>query len=372
MRVLVNALSVNNLSGRHVLLGHLERLADWTYGEHDYLVLYHGRNSDLCRDLGGNVDWQQCSDLTAHWAGRAAWEVSSLDRLAKKANAAFMFTPSGTVVPGFDLPQVSFAQNPWALVNGLDRSAAGHLKAALQRRNYRSAVRKAAMMIFNSEYMRGLYRDNAGREEQASAVVYQAVDDKTHDVAAVMRETVVRKPLQVLSVSAMAPHKGAETLVEAISLLHRQHGIPARLVMAGSWPDASYREKIENLIHQCNMPQYVDIRGHVDRAELWQLYAESQVFSLMSRCESFGIPAVEAQVFGTPVVSSDCCAIPEVCGQGGLFAALGDAARTAEYLSKLLSDPAVWEEYSEVALNNGARYRWESCSRGLLEMFDHI
>ena len=80
-----------------------------------------------------------------------------------------MFSPSGTVVPGLELPQVSFAQNPWALVDGLKRSAAEHVKAALQRRNYSAAVEKAAMMVYNSEYMRGLYRNNVGREELASA-----------------------------------------------------------------------------------------------------------------------------------------------------------------------------------------------------------
>jgi glycosyltransferase involved in cell wall biosynthesis len=370
MRVLVNALSVNNLSGRHVLLGHLSQLAKWTNGQHDYLVLYHRLNRDLYRDLGPNVAWLQCPGYTTHWAGRAAWEVSSLSRLAQRYRVDFMFPPSGTVVPGLELPQVSFAQNPWALVEGLKRSATEHLKAALQRRNYSAAVEKADMMVYNSEYMRDLYRSNAGRDEQSSAVVYQAIDDETHALAAGLRTKVTRQPLQVLSVSAMAPHKGAETLVEAISMVRKNHGIPARLVLVGAWPDARYKKEIEKLITRFELEEHVDIRGHVDRNDLHRLYAESQVFSLMSRCESFGIPAVEAQVFGTPVVSSKCCAIPEICGDGGIFPDPDDVEGVADALRTMLTDDKAWLGYSEAARENSRRFRWETCSRGMLRIFE--
>ncbi|GAG17383.1 unnamed protein product, partial [marine sediment metagenome] len=55
MRVVVNALSATNLSGRRVLLGHVSRLARWTAGRHEYCVLYHRANRDIRRDLGPNV-----------------------------------------------------------------------------------------------------------------------------------------------------------------------------------------------------------------------------------------------------------------------------------------------------------------------------
>jgi glycosyltransferase involved in cell wall biosynthesis len=372
VRVLVSALSVNNLSGRHVLLGHLSRLAKWTIGQHDYLVLYHRHNSDLCRDLGPNVDWLQCPGYTTHWAGRAAWEVSSLSQLAKKHRADFLFLPSGTIVQNLDFPQVSFAQNPWALVEGLERTGAEHFKAALQRRNYAAAVQKAAMMVYNSEYMRGLYRSNTGCEEQASAVVHQAIDDDTHEAAARLRNTVKRRPLQVLSVSAMAPHKGTETLVKAIALVRKQHGIPAKLMLVGAWPDNRYRKVIEELINRLELMEHVDIRGHVDRDELHRLYAESQVFSLMSRCESFGIPAVEAQAFGTPVVSSKCCAIPEVCGNGGIFQDPDDVEGVAGALYTIMTNDEAWARYSDAAVRNSQLFRWDICSRGMLRIFDHL
>ena len=372
MRILVNALSVTNLSGRHVLLGHFSRLAKWTREEHQYDVLFHSLNKDICRNLGVNVSWHQCPAFTSGWQGRAAWEMIGLPRVAAKLKSDFMFTPAGTLVPGLRLPQVVFAQNPWALVKGLTRTWPEEKKAALQRRNYRMAMQKAAFMIFNSEYMRHAYQQNAGTLERASEVVHQALDDETHEIAAQMQLNVLRKPLQILCVSAMAPHKNVETTVSALALLRNEYKISARLVLAGAWPDSEYRQKIEKLIESQDLRDAVDIEGHVSRERLYQLYAESKVFCLMSLCESFGIPAVEAQAFGTPVVSSNCCAIPEVCGEGGYYSDPADASATADCLAQLLEDQSAWSELSQKAISNASRYRWDRCSLGMLKMFDHM
>jgi glycosyltransferase involved in cell wall biosynthesis len=265
---------------------------------------------------------------------------------------------------------VVFAQNPWALVNGLVRTPAQRVKAVMQRQNYRQAVKQASLMFFNSEYMRTVYRENAGCLERESEVVYQALDDETHDLAREMRALHERKPLQILSVSAMAPHKGVEILVNALALVRQEYGLPAELILVGAWPDAGYASKIRSLVQNLGLESGVTIKGHVKRRELNQLYAESKVFALMSRCESFGIPAIEAQAFGTPVVSSNCCAIPEVCGDGGYFAEPGDAEGTAAHIAHLLAEPGEWAELSARAVKNASRYRWDLCSRPLLDMFE--
>ena len=167
MRVLVNALSVTNLSGRHVLLGHLSKLAEWTNGQHDYFVLYHKTNRNICKDLGDNVKWIQCSGYTTHWVTRTVWERTLLSSMASKLNMDLLFTPSGTAVPGLPIPQITFAQNPWCLVSVIQRKPHEKIKAALQRKVYKEAMQVSSMMIFNSKFMRQAYRKNAGFEEKS-------------------------------------------------------------------------------------------------------------------------------------------------------------------------------------------------------------
>jgi glycosyltransferase involved in cell wall biosynthesis len=106
----------------------------------------------------------------------------------------------------------------------------------------------------------------------------------------------------------------------------------------------------------------------VPRARLDQLYAESRVFCLMSRCESFGIPAVEAQLFGTPVVTATAGAIPEICGAGGVYRDPDDVAGVAAALQTLLDDDAEWRRLSAAARGNAARFAWSRCSRPLAKL----
>jgi len=369
MRVLFNALSVTNLSGRHVLLGHLSRLAKWTQGKHEYVVLFHRANQDICRNLGSNVQWVECSEHTSHWIIRSLWERIILPVRVSNLNIDMYFTPAGTAVHGLRIPQIVFAQNPWCLVNGLKRSGLEKIKVFLQKREYRKAMRDAAMMVFNSEYMRQAYRQNAGFEEKVSTVVYQAIDDETHRAAFSMRNTV-KFSTQVLSVSVMAPHKGIETLVKAVSVTRKLYEIPVNLVLAGGWPDRKYERQIRSLVNELNLESEVEFKGHVSMHDLYRYYAESKLFCLMSRCESFGIPAIEAQAFGTPVISSNCCAVPEVCGRGGVYFSPDDVNGVALKLAQLLKDDKKWSELSDAAIENAAKYRWEKCSQPLMKMFD--
>ena len=227
-------------------------------------------------------------------------------------------------------------------------------------------MRVADVLVFNSRYMQNAYRANAGFAEKRGLVVYQAVDAAPRAAAA-----VPRKPEQILCVSVMAPHKNAEALVRAFRDMRTVHP-DARLVLAGSWPDPAYARRIRALVAALGLRDAVEFAGFVAREQLDRLYAESRVFCLMSRCESFGIPAIEAQRFGIPVVSSTAGAIPEICGPGGLFRDPDDVAGIAAALRTLLEDDAEWRRLSDLARENAGRFIWSECSRPLVELVEEM
>jgi len=364
-KLLVNALSVTNPSGRHVLLGHLNRLAE-SLPETCRLVLVCRREMEAFRKgFHHQAEWEWAPAYTHCWWGRALWERLHLKCLAKRYDAVAYFTPSGVAAHALGIPQLVFAQNPWALVPSARRRRDAP-KAWLQRRAYRRAMRVADVMIFNSLYMQQAYRENAGVRERRGLVVFQAIDESSRARAAASTQ-VPRQPFQVLSVSVMAPHKNIETLVRAFQRVHQTHP-QARLILAGSWPDAGYEKRIRDEVRVLGLDDAVEFTGFVSRERLDQLYAESRIFCLMSRCESFGIPAIESQLFGTPVVSSTVCAIPEICGEGGRFCDPDDVPSIATALQALMSDDDEWQRLSGLARKNAERFTWEECSQPLIDL----
>ncbi len=372
MRVLVNALSLGSISGQHVLFGHLKQLATWTSGQHEFILLHQPKDSNVTEELRGhsNIVPASATALSHHWLTRSVWETAQLPRMMKSSGIDLYFTPSGTILPRSPVPQISLAQNPWCFVRELQTSAATRFKARLQRTAYKKAAVSADLMVYNSDHIRQLYLRNAGSSPPTQSIIaYQGINEETHDAGLRLKEFVERQDFHIVSVSAMARWKAAETIIRAVSAL-RQRGIPATLSLVGPWPDTLYEQEIRRLIDELKLTDVVRIHGKVTIAELHRHYASARVYCLMSRCESFGIPAVEAQAFGTPVVGTTTTAMHEIGGMGGMFCEPDQPEQTASLLEILLTDTRQWTQYSQAALLNVQRFRWEHCSRPLMRMFD--
>lgn len=370
MRVLVNGLSVGSLSGRHVLYGHLRQLAQWTATRHQWIVVCQAGEELPAALRVPNVEAHYAPEGCRGWLTRSAWETWELPRLMRRKRIDTYFTPNGMILPRSPAPQISLAQNPWCLTPAIHRTASERWKGRMQRAAYRRAYSRADTMVYNSRHMQELYRRNApGLPAAADCIAYQGIDDATHAAAAAAGANQPRDEWRILSVSAMAHWKGAQTLIAALKRL-RDRGHPATVSLVGPWPDAAYEARIRRQIAELDLNDAVEITGLLTDDELRNAYATARVYCLMSRCESFGIPAIEAQAFGTPVVGSNVCAMPEVCGAGGVYASPDDAGATATLLERLLTDATHWTEMSSQARANAARYRWSECSKPLLALFD--
>ncbi len=362
MRLLVNTLSIGSMSGQHVVYGFLRPFTRWMTPNHALVILHYESEKPPAEITAQGVSTICLPDNLKHWAKRTLWEATKLPQVVRQQKADLVLTVSGAITPNCPVPQITLCQNPWCYVPAAHQNWKERFKARLQRSGYTRAFRDSAMMIYISGHLRDLYRrGNPGVQETRSEIAYVGLNEDTYQAAREL-EGAPREPLSILSVSAMAPWKGAETLVKAVALL-RQREISATLKLVGPWPDVSHEQEIRRMIRGLALQDSVSILGRVSDEELHRLYGTSQVFSLMSSCESFGIPAAEAMAFGTPVVSTDCCAIAEVCKPAGQFGPVGDPEWTANALEAALTDQKQWQNWSEQARLRAATLTWENCAR---------
>jgi glycosyltransferase involved in cell wall biosynthesis len=91
-----------------------------------------------------------------------------------------------------------------------------------------------------------------------------------------------------------------------------------------------------------------------------------------SRIEGFGLPAVEAMTLGCPVIASTSRCLPEVCGDGALYADPDDPAAWLEAIVRIKSD----KELSETLIANGKRqaagYSWRKVAETYLALMAEI
>ena len=139
----------------------------------------------------------------------------------------------------------------------------------------------------------------------------------------------------VLCVARLAPEKGIDTLIRAVAAA----GVGARVAVAGS---GAQRDVLERLAAQLR----VDVRflGDVPHDDLPTVYADADVFALLSSHEPWGVVVNEAAAAGLPLVLSEAVGAAHDLlrdGENGFLVPPGDVAAAATALAMLASDRAL-------------------------------
>ena len=168
-------------------------------------------------------------------------------------------------------------------------------------------------------------------------------------------------------VGNIAPNKGIRTLIAAMDRL-KDHGITVPVYHVGR-DDTNAIERAASALRSTWRPIGL---GHVTSTQLRRLYEGAMFLAFPSLYEGFGLPVLEAQAAGVPVVASDIPVLREVAGDGALFFPRGDAAAMADRISTLLGDAARWDELSSAASENAARFSWSKSAQETADVFRRV
>lgn len=155
--------------------------------------------------------------------------------------------------------------------------------------------------------------------------------------------------------------KGAWVAVRALGRLRRDHGIDARLVLAGAALPAE-RTAIEREIADAGVGDHVELTGALDTEQVAALLARAHALVVPSTVQdAFPLVCVEAAVARVPVVASDIGGIPECLHdvEHALLFPAGDDAACAAALARTLTETEETAKRVESARLRGEEFRWE-------------
>ena len=89
------------------------------------------------------------------------------------------------------------------------------------------------------------------------------------------------------------------------------------------------------------------------------LYSAADLFAFPTLYEGFGIPVIEAQRCGTPVLTSCCSALPEVGGNAAIYVNPYDVEDIARGMLQVLQDLALSKKLSVEGRKNAERFSWQ-------------
>lgn len=155
--------------------------------------------------------------------------------------------------------------------------------------------------------------------------------------------------------------KNIQNIVGAFELV-KKYGLDYYLVITGikNKNFLKTREKVRKAII---------LTGKISEKEKYSLYKRAQVFLFPSFYEGFGMPILEAQSVGIPVLTSTTSVLPEVAGKGALFCNPHDIREIAQGMERLANDENLRRELIIKGYDNIKRFSWERSAQKLIKFF---
>jgi len=157
-------------------------------------------------------------------------------------------------------------------------------------------------------------------------------------------------PKYILYLGRGDKRKNIDGIVRAFKILKEKYKIPHKLLLAG--PNHVGR-RTSNII----------MMGHVSEVKKWQLLMGADVFVFPSFYEGFGMPVLEAQAVGVPVVASNISSLPEILDNSALMVDSKNPEEIAEAVYKIIKNPELREELVKKGYENVKKFSWEKCAK---------
>lgn len=187
----------------------------------------------------------------------------------------------------------------------------------------------------------------------------------------------------IIFVGTLQPRKNLERLLEAFKILVRSSQLTVdsksktvnrepsivNLVIAGKkgWLYDSIFQKVKDL----DLNQKVIFTDYVPNSDLPALISGAKAYVLPSLWEGFGIPVIEAQACGVPVVVSNTSSLPELIGDSAIFIDPESTESIAIGIKKAL-DPKTSSDLVKKGFINIKRFSWEECARETLKVLEKV
>ena len=135
---------------------------------------------------------------------------------------------------------------------------------------------------------------------------------------------------------------------------------------------SAYKDELIRLISKYKLEGKVLFRYPVETEALPAIYQSASLFVYPSLYEGFGIPILEAQVSGVPVITSKGSCFEETGGNAACYVAHDDADELAAAIYRVTDDCKLAAQMAEKGRNHATLFSDESIAKSLMTIYENM
>lgn len=169
----------------------------------------------------------------------------------------------------------------------------------------------------------------------------------------------------LLNVGSNHPRKNIYTILKAVKILKEQ-GLPVKFWKAGS----DFTDDDKKFIQTQSLENEISYLGQPEKSTLVEIYNAADILAAPSLHEGFGITLLESMACGTPVITSNVSAMPEVVADAGVLVEPTNSQEIAEAVLSLHNDPIYYQKLIDRSLKRVELFTWEKIAEQIALIYE--
>ena len=196
----------------------------------------------------------------------------------------------------------------------------------------------------------------------------QKIEEKTQIIEYLKSKKIFHK--YFLHVGTFQPRKNVSALIAAFDIFRTQSHEHIQLVLTGDKGRKS--EAMYDAYEASPYKEDILILGYQRDEALSYLLSGAEALFLVSLFEGFGLPIIEAQKCGCPVVTSEVSSMPEAAGGAALLINPESVDSIAAAMERIVNDDELKKELINKGYQNITQYSWEKTAQNIWQIVQKI
>jgi glycosyltransferase involved in cell wall biosynthesis len=234
-----------------------------------------------------------------------------------------------------------------------------------------TGCKKATKILAISDQTKNDLINLLGVDPGKIEVIHQSCNNAFYERVSEEQKAIVREKFNlpekfILCVGTIEARKNQLSILQGVAHVN----LDIQIVIVGK--PTPYKRILDEYILEAGLRKQLTFLHDTDTSDLQAIYQMAEIMVYPSFYEGFGLPVLEAQASGCPVITSNISSLPEAGGDGALYISPGNSTEIGNAIANILNNNELREELIRKGTKNALLFGDQIVADKLTKLYQSI